>query len=152
MKPAILSLAVGLLLTVPVVAGCAGEDAEAGEAAYPPVGYTPPAETAPAQPPARPPPPPLTSQPAMSQDDQGPPADDADGQRAWQWAPPPDDASGDGPVGAAGDAAGAPADDSGGYADTDPSALSDFRSTLEPYGTWTDDPNYGSVWVPSPSV
>ena len=33
-----------------------------------------------------------------------------------------------------------------------PSALSDFRSTLEPYGTWTDDPSYGTVWVPSPSV
>ena len=40
----------------------------------------------------------------------------------------------------------------GGYDDTDPSALSDFRSTLEPYGTWTDDPSYGTVWVPSPSV
>jgi hypothetical protein len=149
MKPAILSLAVGVLLAVPVLTGCAGEEAEAGEAAYPPVGYTPPAEAAPAQPPARPPPPPLTSRPAMSQDDQGPPADGADGQGAWQWAPPADDASGDGPVGSPGDA---PADDSGGYADTDPSALSDFRSTLEPYGTWSDDPSYGTVWVPSSSV
>jgi len=38
------------------------------------------------------------------------------------------------------------------YADNDPSALSDFRSTLDPYGTWRDDPNYGTVWVPSDSV
>ncbi len=66
---------------------------------------------------------------------------------AWQWAPPADDGAGDG----SGDESEAPAD-GGGYADTDPSALSDFRATLDPYGTWTDDPNYGTVWVPSPSV
>jgi hypothetical protein len=34
------------------------------------------------------------------------------------------------------------------YADTDPSALTEFRDTLEPYGTWTDDPTYGTVWAP----
>jgi hypothetical protein len=39
-----------------------------------------------------------------------------------------------------------PADDV--YADTDPSALSDFRSSLEPYGNWQDDPSYGTVWTP----
>jgi hypothetical protein len=38
------------------------------------------------------------------------------------------------------------------YADTDPSALSDFHATLDPYGTWQDDATYGSVWVPSASV
>src|ERR1700722_7952906 len=38
------------------------------------------------------------------------------------------------------------------YADTDPSALTDFRGALEPYGSWQEDPNYGTVWVPSPSV
>ncbi|MEO6572858.1 MAG: DUF6600 domain-containing protein [Polyangiaceae bacterium] len=38
------------------------------------------------------------------------------------------------------------------YADTDPSALTDFRSTLDPYGAWQDDPNYGTVWTPSPTV
>jgi hypothetical protein len=38
------------------------------------------------------------------------------------------------------------------YADTDPSALTDFRSTLDPYGSWTDDPTYGTVWVPSQDV
>jgi hypothetical protein len=38
------------------------------------------------------------------------------------------------------------------YADTDPSALTDFRSTLDPYGQWQDDPTYGTVWVPSQDV
>jgi hypothetical protein len=35
------------------------------------------------------------------------------------------------------------------YADTDPSALTDFQSTLDPHGAWVDDPTYGTVWVPS---
>jgi hypothetical protein len=35
------------------------------------------------------------------------------------------------------------------YSDTDPSALTDFRSTLDPHGTWVDDPTYGQIWVPS---
>jgi hypothetical protein len=39
-----------------------------------------------------------------------------------------------------------PADD--GYADTDPSALTDFRPALDGYGTWQDDPSYGTVWSP----
>ncbi|WP_394832732.1 hypothetical protein LVJ94_40135 [Pendulispora rubella] len=38
------------------------------------------------------------------------------------------------------------------YADTDPTALTEFRSTLEPYGNWVEDANYGVVWVPSPKV
>ena len=38
------------------------------------------------------------------------------------------------------------------YGDTDPSALSDFRPALDPYGTWNDDPTYGTVWTPSPTV
>jgi Family of unknown function (DUF6600) len=33
--------------------------------------------------------------------------------------------------------------------DMDPSALSDFREPLDPYGTWMDDPTWGTVWVPS---
>ena len=37
------------------------------------------------------------------------------------------------------------------YADADPSALEDFRPTLDPYGAWVDDPSYGMVWVPDPS-
>jgi hypothetical protein len=35
------------------------------------------------------------------------------------------------------------------YADTDPSALSDFSPTLDPYGTWVEDPTYGMVWTPA---
>jgi hypothetical protein len=35
------------------------------------------------------------------------------------------------------------------YADSDPSALSDFGPALDPYGTWGDDPTYGTVWTPS---
>jgi hypothetical protein len=37
------------------------------------------------------------------------------------------------------------------YADTDPSALTDFRATLDPHGTWAEDPTYGTVWVPNPA-
>lgn len=35
------------------------------------------------------------------------------------------------------------------YSDTDPSALTDFRAPLDPYGVWVDDPVYGTVWVPN---
>src|ERR1035441_2081240 len=35
------------------------------------------------------------------------------------------------------------------YSDTDPSALTDFRAPLDPYGVWVDDPNYGTIWVPN---
>src|SRR4051812_8767128 len=38
------------------------------------------------------------------------------------------------------------------YADTDPSALSDFREPLAPYGSWTDDGTYGTVWMPDATV
>lgn len=44
---------------------------------------------------------------------------------------------------------GADADD---YVDTDPSALTEFRATLDPYGTWYEDASYGTVWLPSPTV
>jgi hypothetical protein len=148
MKPAILSIAAGFLLVVPAIAGCAGEEAEAGDAAYPPIGYTPPAEA------ARPPPAPPTQQAAPQADVQpGPPPVGAEpatppAPAPWQWAPPSDE-SASAPAGS--EAADESGDDAG-YADTDPSALSDFRATLDPYGTWTDDPNYGTVWVPSSSV
>jgi hypothetical protein len=33
--------------------------------------------------------------------------------------------------------------------ETDPSALTEFRPTLDPYGTWVTDQKYGTVWVPS---
>jgi hypothetical protein len=34
------------------------------------------------------------------------------------------------------------------YSDTDPSALTDFRPALDPYGQWVDDPAYGTAWTP----
>lgn len=43
-------------------------------------------------------------------------------------------------------------EDQDAYDDSDPSALTDFRATLDPYGTWVDDSTYGTVWVPSSSV
>jgi hypothetical protein len=39
-----------------------------------------------------------------------------------------------------------------GYADTDPSALTDFREPLSPYGSWVEDSSYGTVWVPNSAV
>lgn len=38
------------------------------------------------------------------------------------------------------------------YDDNDPAALNDFRPPLDPYGSWVDDPTYGTVWVPSPGA
>ena len=136
MKLPIPTFAATLLMVVPVIAGCAGEEAEAGEAAYPPIGYTPPADAA-GQAPSSPPVAVAAVAPAV-------PAPPAGAQ-----AP----SSGEEVVIGDGDA---PAPEEGaegaGYSDTDPAALSDFRSTLEPYGAWTDDPTYGTVWVPSSSV
>jgi hypothetical protein len=33
--------------------------------------------------------------------------------------------------------------------ETDPRALTEFRPTLDPYGTWVEDQKYGTVWVPN---
>jgi len=50
-------------------------------------------------------------------------------------------------------AQGEPPDEAGAeYADTDPSALNDFREPLNPYGHWVTDPTYGTVWVPNAVV
>ena len=43
-------------------------------------------------------------------------------------------------------------EDTDAYDDNDPAALTDFRQALDPYGSWVDDPKYGTVWVPSPSA
>jgi hypothetical protein len=40
-------------------------------------------------------------------------------------------------------------EDTDSYGDDDPSALTDFRDSLSPYGEWVDDPTYGTVWAPS---
>jgi hypothetical protein len=37
-------------------------------------------------------------------------------------------------------------------ADRDPRALTEFRPTLDPYGTWVQHPTYGTVWVPRADV
>jgi hypothetical protein len=108
------ALAFGVI--APCVMGCAEEDAEGYEAAYP-VGAS--------VPPAAPPPAPPASAPA--------------------YAPAPQPSQ-EVVVGDDSSTAEAPAGD---YADSDPSALTDFRSTLDPYGTWEEDPTYGTVWVPS---
>ncbi len=38
------------------------------------------------------------------------------------------------------------------YEDTDPSALTQWHDDLAGYGTWADDPVYGTIWVPDPEV
>jgi hypothetical protein len=35
------------------------------------------------------------------------------------------------------------------YADTDPSALTDFHGALDAHGAWVEDDTYGTVWVPN---
>jgi hypothetical protein len=40
-------------------------------------------------------------------------------------------------------------EDTDAYDDNDPSALTDFHGALDAHGTWTDDPNYGTVWAPN---
>ncbi|MDB4944898.1 MAG: putative prolin-rich transrane protein [Labilithrix sp.] len=35
------------------------------------------------------------------------------------------------------------------YADTDPSALTEFKPALDGHGEWVDDPTYGTIWVPA---
>jgi hypothetical protein len=208
MNPRFLPLAVALVAIAPALAGCAGEDATVGEAAYPPIGYTPPAQmgtaTAPGSrasaggpaPSVAPPdgPPRADWQWASADDgapqdpssqgdpnggasdngpgDNGPGDDGTDGSNAggpdgngyaggvgggYVGGRPPGPGAGGVYVGGAGggggfagggSGAGAP----GGYADADPSALTDFRSALDPYGSWAEDANYGTVWVPSTDV
>jgi hypothetical protein len=90
MSPRIWSFVSAFVVAAPMLAGCAGEDAEAGEAAYPPIGYTPPAHVAasdaaraPAAAPA------LSAAPVQAAPVEG-------GQGAWQWAGAPDNGGGDG--------------------------------------------------------
>jgi hypothetical protein len=120
----------GLALVAPFLTGCGEEGAEGAGANFPPepVGYDAPTPVpqdqvaAPSAPPPQPIPAPL-------------PPRDVDGNELQ--AQP-----GDVSVGA----------DGSEYEDTDPSALTDFHSTLDPYGNWVDDPNYGTVWTPSTDV
>ncbi len=121
-----LSNVAALLALVPAAlhtTGCMGELDDQG-AMYPePVGYT----TTPAQTQAYAPPAQIEAKPTVEIGDVGAPQADPNGDVA---------------VGPSGDD----------YADTDPSALTDFHGALDPYGTWVDDSTYGTVWVPSASA
>jgi hypothetical protein len=132
----ILALLVAAAVT-PVLAGCGEDEYTREPAAYPlpAVGY----DTTPRQ---------LMGAAAASQAPPAytPPQVQVQGGAPQQDVPPGEVALDDSPGAEAGYG---PQDQ---YADTDPSALSDFRSTLDPYGQWTDDPTYGTVWVPSADV
>jgi hypothetical protein len=67
--------------------------------------------------------------------DEAPAPPDGDSQVSEPTAPPP---SAPGPQGA-----------DANIPETDPRALTEFRPTLDPYGTWQDDARYGTVWVPN---
>lgn len=62
--------------------------------------------------------------------------------------PPPGGAGVPDPYYAAPEAEAAPAPEPAEVPDTDPSALTTFKPTLDPYGRWEADPKYGTVWVP----
>ena len=140
---------VSLPLVLCSVTGCAQDEYETRDAAFPqPIGYTPP-PSAPPQP---------------SQYASAAPAAPTDGvvdPSGTLVAPPqsqdaaedvigaPDGTPGAGGVVEGYDGQQAPEPE---YSDTDPAALTDFRDALDPYGTWTEDPTYGTVWVPSPSA
>ncbi len=123
-----LAFGLGLAILAPVVAGCGAEDAEGPGANYPgqeAVGYDAP----------------LPANEALPETS----------IQAPQSIPAPLPGSDPNEVQpeASDVAVGASSND---YEDTDPSALTDFHSTLDPYGSWVDDPTYGTVWEPSPSV
>lgn len=112
-------LAIALTSVLSFVTGCAEEDAEGREFAYP-VGATVPPSA----------PPPLRSQ----SENAGPSVEAEQDSEEVE-------------VGADSDA---PQDNQ--PVDASPSALTDFRGALNPYGSWVEDSTYGTVWVPSPDV
>jgi hypothetical protein len=124
MKSTFAALAAALLLAV---AGCGGEQ-ENMSAQYPPA------------------PPPGVSSDAPPQDVAASEAPNAQSQASAEasaqgYAQPQ---QGDIQVGVDANA--------NGYEDTDPAALTDFKTTLDPYGTWREDSTYGTVWTPSTTV
>jgi hypothetical protein len=153
-----------------VATGCAEQEADGLEAQYP-VGSTPPRDGTSAEAIDSLTPPPGDAPPLPSEQAPPPSAAPAGGPPSADGPEPPQGASvviGDDPPaqgdeqanGAADDGAppvdqvppsmqGAPAD---APPDTDPSALNAFRGALDPYGSWVDDPTYGTVWVPSPGA
>jgi hypothetical protein len=119
-------LVCSLVALAPLALGCGTIEYDRDPAYPQSVGYTPPDQQQVA-------PPPAPEQVAQQQEPQG------NDVGAPVQAPQGQDV-----------AIGAPSGDE--YADTDPSALTDFRSTLDPYGSWVDDGTYGTVWVPSSTV
>ncbi len=115
---------------IPLASGCAADEMDPRGAEFAePIGYTLPSASRSAITPASSPQPPIANGPAFS--DEVVVGAEADG---------------DDPNGAV------RTPDADGYADDDPAALTDFRAPLEPYGSWVEDPTYGTVWVPSPDV
>jgi hypothetical protein len=138
MKSSLFSIASLAFVALPLLAGCGSVDAERPGAEFPEaVGYDTPSESGGSG---------TASATSGSggvgsggQTGQAGQAVDANGNAlAEAYAP----ASGDLQIGA----------DPNAYVDTDPSALSDFKPALDPYGTWVDDSSYGTVWVPSTTV
>jgi hypothetical protein len=172
MKPRVLALLI-FSTALPFASGCAADEIDSRGAAFPePIGYTPPPST------ARPPVAAVSAPDASgaSSSDEVVVGEDDDGLASRGQAvdgsgaedPGLESGGTNGPgapgrgaedteaerqgaedTGAEGQVADANAD---AYADDDPSALSDFRAPLDPYGAWTEDPTYGTVWVPSPDV
>ncbi len=125
MKSSLFSLTSLVLVSLPLAIGCGTIDEGTGPQYPQPVGYDSPEQDVAASG-AAPPIAPLAGAPGQSGADED------------ELAP----RSGDIQVGT----------DDASYADTDPSALTDFKPALDPYGTWSDDPTYGTVWSPSPTV
>ena len=87
-------------------------------------------------------PPPATQSPPM----QSPPMQSP----AMQAPPMPADAPSGAPYGAEPSVPGPQAPPSpDNVPETDPRAITDFRPTLDPYGSWVEDERYGTVWVPN---
>ncbi|MDP9150733.1 MAG: hypothetical protein M3O36_12450, partial [Myxococcota bacterium] len=128
-------LVAAVTLLASTALGCAEEEVDARDPAYP-VGYTIPRRESPgaageAMPAAR-------AQQAEQAEHEAAPA----GPAVEQAAGAKDEVA----VGADPEQSGAE------LVDNDPSALTDFHGTLDPYGTWMEDASYGTVWVPSPTV
>ncbi len=94
-----------------------------------------------------------TSRPALAQDADGEWFDDsaAPAQAAPQAAPagPDPQMPAYGPQGQPLQDGAAPPAPVANVPETDPRALTEFRPTLDPYGTWVEDEKYGTVWVPN---
>jgi hypothetical protein len=166
--------AIGVACMVATVAtGCAEQEADGFGASYP-VGSSPPPREPPSEaidaltpPPGDAPPlPPADMPPASAAPTGPPPAEGADPAQGASVVIGDNDPAQDGEQanGAADDGTppvdqvppsmqGAPPEGPpDGPPDTDPSALNAFRGALDPYGSWVDDPTYGTVWVPSPGA